>query len=272
MKAEAMVKDPVCGMDVNPANARASEEYKEQTYYFCCAGCAAKFKADPERVLQAGPKPMRPASGMVQLGAIGHVTHATATAKDPVCGMQVDPPKAAGQVEHGGKTYHFCSQHCVSKFREDPEKYLDPNCRPASMGGAAPTIQIGGAAPGAAATVAQAKPAAKQERHYICPMCAEVSSPVPAACPSCGMALEPDTVAPATRVEYVCPMHPEIVRDAPGTCPICGMALEPRTITSAEEENPELRDMSRRFWVSLALSVPLVALAMLHLGGPFAHF
>src|SRR5262249_2961888 len=64
-----------------------------------------------------------------------------------------------------------------------------------------------------------------------------------------------------TRTEYTCPMHPEIVRDAPGHCPICGMALEPRTVT-AEEENPELEDMSRRFWFAVLLSAPLIALAM----------
>ena len=69
----------------------------------------------------------------------------------------------------------------------------------------------------------------------------------------------------ATRVEYTCPMHPEIVRPGPGHCPICGMALEPRTVTAQEEENPELRDMTRRFWISVALTVPLLAIAMGHM-------
>jgi Cu+-exporting ATPase len=68
----------------------------------------------------------------------------------------------------------------------------------------------------------------------------------------------------ASRVEWTCPMHPEIVRDAPGACPICGMALEPRAISLEEPDNPELREMSRRFWMGLALAVPLVALAMVH--------
>ena len=72
------------------------------------------------------------------------------------------------------------------------------------------------------------------------------------------MALERDMPAEATRVEYTCPMHPEIVRTAPGHCPICGMALEPRTVTAHEEENPELRDMTRRFWISVALTAPLL--------------
>jgi Cu+-exporting ATPase len=97
---------------------------------------------------------------------------------------------------------------------------------------------------------------------YVCPMCPEVREPKPGPCPSCGMALEPESALPLTKTEYTCPMHPEIVRAEPGTCPICGMALEPRTVTAVEEENPELRDMTRRFWISLALTVPLVAIAM----------
>ena len=66
----------------------------------------------------------------------------------------------------------------------------------------------------------------------------------------------------ATRVEYTCPMHSEIVRPGPGHCPICGMALEPRTVTAQEEENAELRDMTRRFWISVALTAPLLVVAM----------
>jgi len=85
---------------------------------------------------------------------------------------------------------------------------------------------------------------------------------------------EPEMVtAPAAKVAWTCPMHPEVVRDAPGSCPICGMALEPRTV-QVEEDNTELRDMSRRFWISVALTAPLVAFAMLrHLpgGGIFPH-
>lgn len=79
------------------------------------------------------------------------------------------------------------------------------------------------------------------------------------------MALEPETPASITKTEYTCPMHPQIVRSEPGTCPICGMALEPRMVAS-EEENPELRDMTRRFWISAILTVPLLVIAM---GGMF---
>jgi P-type Cu+ transporter len=93
-------------------------------------------------------------------------------------------------------------------------------------------------------------------------MCPEVRELKPGACPSCGMALESEMPFAAARTQYTCPMHPEIVRDAPGSCPICGMTLEPRTVTAATGENPELVDMTRRFWVGVALTTPLLAIAM----------
>ncbi len=99
-------------------------------------------------------------------------------------------------------------------------------------------------------------------RDYTCPMHPEVHQPTPGSCPSCGMPLEPSGAQLATKTEYVCPMHPEIVRNEPGSCPICGMALEPRTVTLEEDENPELQDMARRFWISLVLALPVVVLAM----------
>lgn len=103
---------------------------------------------------------------------------------------------------------------------------------------------------------------AKSRSFYTCPMHPDVKSSSPGACPKCGMALERSVPAvPTGKVEYVCPMHPEIVRSEPGSCPICGMALELRTPVE-EAENPELRDMSRRFWVGLVLSIPLLILAM----------
>ena len=102
----------------------------------------------------------------------------------------------------------------------------------------------------------------------------EVRQPGPDSCPQCGMALEPLTSeAPAVRTQYVCPMHPEIVREEPGSCPICGMALESRIVTGEEETNPELVDMTRRFWISLALTVPIFFLAMSEMipGEPVQH-
>jgi Cu+-exporting ATPase len=115
-------------------------------------------------------------------------------ALDPVCGMTVEPAAAAGSVEHHGKTYWFCSQHCISAFRADPGKYLGDK---------------------------------KPEQ------------------PSHG--------------SYTCPMHPEIVQMGPGSCPKCGMALVPMD-SGAEEDDSELRDLTRRLWIAGALSIPLVAM------------
>jgi Cu+-exporting ATPase len=98
---------------------------------------------------------------------------------------------------------------------------------------------------------------------YICPMCPGVESEGPAACPKCGMALEPASPAlQATKTQYTCPMHPEIVRDGPGDCPLCGMALEPTIVILDEAPNPELVDMTRRFWASLILTLPVFIIAM----------
>lgn len=99
---------------------------------------------------------------------------------------------------------------------------------------------------------------------YTCPMHADVHQETPGNCPKCGMALELAGVPePNGRTEWICPMHLEIVRDEPGTCPICGMALEPRSLGAADDdENPELRDMSRRLWFAAVLTVPLVIIAM----------
>ena len=154
---------------------------------------------------------------------------------DPVCGMTISPADAVGHLEHNGTTYYFCAESCLERFREDPDAFL----------GATAALP---AAPGAT---------------YICPMDPEVRQNGPGACPKCGMALEPDlTTLPAMRVEYTCPMHPEIVRDAPGACPICGMALEPRTAGLDEGPNPELVDMTRRFWIGALLAAPVFLLAM----------
>ncbi|HXK30845.1 MAG TPA: heavy metal translocating P-type ATPase [Candidatus Binatia bacterium] len=172
---------------------------------------------------------------------------------DPICGMNVEPDSAAGSHVHNGQTYYFCSPHCLVKFKQDPEKFL----KPPAAGHAARSQGHAHAAP-QTSTIDQA-----EHGTYVCPMDPEVRESKPGACPKCGMALEPAApAAPAVKTEYVCPMHPEIVRPEPGACPICGMALEPRTVTLEEEANPELIDMTRRFWVGVVLSVPIVFVAM----------
>src|SRR5437667_656848 len=175
--------------------------------------------------------------------------------KDPVSGTAVAPANAKHLRAHGGQTYYFCCQHCAEKFEAAPENFLQAPAR--SYG-----LVTLGAKPMAARTSDEPYPAAPAKRGYVCPMCPEVRESNSGACPRCRMALEPEAPVTQRRVEYTCPMHPEIVRPGPGSCPICGMALEPRTVTLAEEENPELRDMTRRFWISTVLTVPLLAIAM----------
>jgi len=120
--------------------------------------------------------------------------------KDPVCGMTVDPHTAKHRHTHNGRPYYFCSAGCRGKFVANPTQYLEPEPR--------------------------------------------IAAPVPAG-----------TI-------YTCPMHPEIRQPAPGACPICGMALEPELVSADAGPNPELADMSRRFWTGLALTVPVFALEM----------
>jgi P-type Cu+ transporter len=110
------------------------------------------------------------------------------------------------------------------------------------------------------------------DRMYTCPMHPEVRQRGPGNCPKCGMTLEP-VVASGPRTEWTCPMHPQIVRDAPGSCPICGMALEPRTVGVGEGPDPELTDMTRRFWIGLVLTLPLLAFVMGDMlpGQPLRH-
>ena len=98
-------------------------------------------------------------------------------------------------------------------------------------------------------------------------MCEGVESDTPGSCPKCGMALERNPTVPDTaKTIYTCPMHPEIEQDRPGDCPICGMTLEPKTISAASpQDDAELVDMTRRFWVGAALTLPIFVLAMSHL-------
>jgi Cu+-exporting ATPase len=244
-------KDPVCGMNVDPSKAASTAEYESKLYHFCSRGCSDKFRRDPQRYLSPNYKPAGMAT-MVQLGSPARLNTAPRTEKDPVCGMSVEAPKAATTVAHRGKTYYFCSRGCAEKFTADSEKYLSLETS---------------AARNTPAVVPEPAPAGTA---YVCPMDPEIRKDRPGACPKCGMALEPDLPLTPTRTQWTCPMHPEIVRDRPGACPICGMALEPKTVTTAQEDNPELREMTRRFWVSVVLGIPLVAFAMLRMG-PLVH-
>jgi Cu+-exporting ATPase len=139
----------------------------------------------------------------------------TATVKDPVCGMDVEPGQAAGgSAGHGGVTYWFCSPDCREKFVTAPARYV-----------------------------------------------ATTTGPVISGAPPAGSAADAHI--------YTCPMHPEVRQVGPGSCPKCGMALEPVDAAMAEEgSSPELVDMTRRFWVSLALTAPVFALATAEMAAP----
>ena len=162
--------------------------------------------------------------------------------------MTIEERDAVGSWEYDGVTYYFCADSCLERFRTSPETFLtgtDASAAPAPAGAT-----------------------------FVCPMDLDVRQHEPGACPKCGMALEPDlSTLSAARVEYTCPMHPEIVRLAPGSCPICGMALEPRTVSVDEAPNPELVDMTRRFWISALIGAPVFGATMLDMirGGGMSH-
>ncbi|MBA3684204.1 MAG: cadmium-translocating P-type ATPase [Planctomycetes bacterium] len=145
-------------------------------------------------------------------------------ARDPVCGMDVDPLAAAASHAHEGQEYHFCSSSCQKRFIADPGSFI--------------------AASTAIAPV----------RHSCC-------HPAPAVADRAA-----DSVAATQPAgSYTCPMHPEVVQDHPGACPLCGMALEPRDVSATAPVDGELRDLSRRWWVSLALALPLLVIGMVEM-------
>lgn len=244
-----MARDPICGMTVDPVEAPWKEDYGGATYYFCSHPCLHAFQADPARYVtasSAGPSSTTPTSPMMprpaRKGGLTMFESSAAPAgpmaKDPVCGMTVVQAAAAATLTHEGTTYYFCHPGCREKFQADPDRYLHRER-------AKPAV-----------------PTTSTAQRYICPMCPEVESRRPAPCPKCGMALEPETVQPLTGTEYVCPMHPEVRQAEPGSCPKCGMALEARTVTKQEADNPELRIMSRRFWLCLPLAGIVLVTAM----------
>src|ERR1700691_313422 len=197
-------------------------------------------------------------------------TPAPTLERDRVCGMNVNPATAHHVHGHGGRNYYFCCAPCIEKFRLNPAKYLH-GTTPVSPSG---LLTLGAPKP-AVSPDHHPLPQSEAQNHaplrtptesvaYVCPMCPEVREHKPGACPSCGMRLEAEVPVAPTHTEYTCPMHPEIVRPGPGACPICGMALEPRTVTGSAciEDDPELRTMTLRFWISLVFTAPLLAIAM----------
>lgn len=186
-------------------------------------------------------------------------------ATDPICHMEVDESTSI-TAEKNGEKFYFCSESCRKKFlQEDGEHKEEESCchgEETTSSNLLPIMDQDGAS---------SSNSGSGSGKYICPMCPGVEQDEPGSCPKCGMALErsgpPESASQKTI--YTCPMHPEIEQDEPGSCPKCGMDLEPKTVAAEEEEDPELVDMTRRFWVSVVFTLPVFLMAMLpHMGIP----
>ena len=202
---------------------------------------------------------------------------------DPVCGMKVDPARAAGHYEFEGQSYYFCHPGCLERFKADPRHFLDPakprQTMPVMMG-MTPVVQLGGRSrtlpvisapaietavdPVCQMTVAPANAAGSfeyaGETWYFCsPHCLAKFKSSPEA------VLNPQPAPPPRAdIEYTCPMDPEVVQIGPGACPKCGMALEPQQLSLAtlDAESPEMAEMRRRLRFSALLTIPVFLLAM----------
>jgi P-type Cu+ transporter len=215
--------------------------------------------------------------------------------RDPVCGMNVNPDTSKAHAQHEGKDYYFCCGGCAQKFQKDPAKYLSASS-PTKQTGIATLTGMGAAVKSAMSLPVLAagqkekdpvcgmmvdaqKPAAKLEHtgktYYFCSAhCAErfkvepqkfLASPSTSGKdhkPAAETRSASGAEAGAKNIRYTCPMHPQIIQIGPGSCPICGMALEPMDVVAEEQPDPEYESMRKRFWVSAALSLPLLILSM----------
>lgn len=187
-------------------------------------------------------------------------------AKDPICGMTVDESSPL-RSDRNGQTFYFCSENCRKKFVDQVPLVASPPPPAADEGSSS---QNPAQPPHSLRHRGDVSVKPSVAAKYFCPMCPGVGSDRPGDCPKCGMALErnPAWAAPVSdKTIYTCPMHPQVRLDHPGDCPICGMRLEPMAATAdkEDEENDELRDMTRRFWIGAALTLPVFVLAMAHL-------
>ncbi len=170
-----------------------------------------------------------------------------AFARDPVCGMTVDPDAGKPSLDYQGRTYHFCCDGCRKKFEASPQDYLtakDPVC-------------------GMSVDRSTARHFLKHEgeKFYFCSAGCKAKFEADPQAYRDGNRPAPTPMPKGT--QYTCPMHPEVISDHPGDCPKCGMALEPMGIPPADEgPNPELVDFTRRLWISAALAIPLLVLSM----------
>jgi P-type Cu+ transporter len=191
---------------------------------------------------------------------------------DPICGMTVEPEKAAGHCDYNGTTYYFCAVSCLERFREDParalsKKPLNVITMPASRK-PLPMMQPvrqGKIDPVCGMTVQPATAAGsyeyRGESYYFCATrCLEKfrDDPEYYLLPPGQRVPKPVAIPAGGVVEYVCPMDPEVLETQPGACRICGMALEPKVVSAEDVGNPELENMSRRFWICLGPAVLVI--------------
>jgi len=192
---------------------------------------------------------------------------------DPICGMTVDPATAAGSHDLRGQRYYFCGRSCLERFKADPELASQtqpvsaekpPTRRPHPMMQLAPAVTGDAAAidPVCGMTVQPATAAGSYEyqgkTYYFCGTSCLTkfrADPIHYLPPTEQRAPRVMPAPTSAVVEYICPMDPEVVETQPGACRICGMALEPKIVSLEEERNPELEDMSRRFWICLGPSL-----------------
>jgi P-type Cu+ transporter len=191
--------------------------------------------------------------------------NSNSTKIDPVCGMKVDAASAL-HADRDDESFYFCSEQCREKFLAQTQSAR-------SSQAAQEHSCCGSHSDGALHVHPQHQVKPSSAAKYFCPMCPGVVSDTPGDCPRCGMALERNPAwKPAAKVLYTCPMHPEIEQDHPGQCPKCGMALEAKTISpEMEEDDSELNDMARRFWIAAGLTLPVFVVAMAHLVPAWRH-
>nr|WP_315778132.1 MULTISPECIES: heavy metal translocating P-type ATPase [unclassified Bradyrhizobium] len=190
---------------------------------------------------------------------------------DPVCGMSVDPATSKHRLEHQGQTFHFCSAGCRTKFAADPAKYLAAATAPAAAGSCCggdehhahqhDQAKVIDPVCGMSVDPATSKHRFEHEGHTF-HFCSAGCRTKFAADPDKYRGERESPPAMPAGTIYTCPMHPEIRQVGPGTCPICGMALEPDVISLDDAPNPELADMTRRFWIGTLLAAPVVVLEM----------
>ena len=246
-----MATDPICGMTVDPADAAGRYDYEGKTYVFCSQACLTTFRTDPARYARMTPLAMTGTSSAARMPLpMAHMpppADHTQGEIDPVCGMTVQPDSAAASFEHRGKTYYFCCQGCMTKFKAAPDTYLSSEPHAGKMTAQAPALAqplpmvphgpTGDGSevdPVCGMTVSPNSAAGSYsyqgKTYYFCSMnCLTRFKTDPASYLSkaagggSAAALSP----PHQRTSYVCPMCPEVREDKQVPCPKCGMALEP---------------------------------------------